>query len=550
VLNLASSEVTVGSALESWLEPGQTSTVQEVAESPRRFSPHPVGQPFDFSPDTTVWIRMQMVAPKTDSSYWILNIPLVYLDTVEFYQRNAAGQWVRQMAGDSTAHALWSQNTYSPVFSFELAAGETQEFFLRVRNFRRANIPINIAAYETYMSHSTLESLGIGLMLGITIAMFGLSVLRYLEFRVQADAGAALYALVIAITIAQVNGMLNATLWQHLPLVANALNKTIDNIAIGSTLLYMRKLYALSIHYHRFDRLLGALGVASIGLALSHFLLPPATAVAIGSALYLMAAAAATTGAMLSWRAGSRVWGWLLGSSLPQSLCILWLAAEGLDLVGPLWQIRYIASLCIALSVPMLAIALHKLTQERKDRSQRIQQLDRQDALTGLLHRSIFVNHLVDAMTRVHAEREVVGLVVVDLVNYANIGTMYGAAMAEQCELRAVVKLHRVLRDVDPASRIAPGKYALLLEGVTGREQMSARMVQLIASGLTPQPGLEPPVVLQFHAAGLLLQERAFEADAALDALLEMLDTMPAGTRRPIRFIDVLETVPAELGEA
>ena len=121
--------------------------------------------------------------------------------------------------------------------------------------------------------------------------------------------------------------------------------------------------------------------------------------------------------------------------------------------------------------------------------------------------------------------------------------------MGEQCELRAVVKLHRVLRDVDPASRIQAGKFALLLEGVKTRDLLNVRMVKLIASGLTPQPGLQPQVPLHFHAACVLLHERPLDASSALDSLLELLSTMAAGTRRPIRFIDAQDTQPLETSQ-
>jgi GGDEF domain-containing protein len=155
---------------------------------------------------------------------------------------------------------------------------------------------------------------------------------------------------------------------------------------------------------------------------------------------------------------------------------------------------------------------------------------------------------LGDALRRVREQRESVALVVIHLYNYRHIQTQFNINLAEQCELRAVVKLHRVLRDVDPASRIAAGKFALLLEGVKTRDQLTERMVKLIASGLTPQPGLEPPVPLQFHAACVLLKERSLDGATALDALEEILGTMSAGTRRPIRFLDAIDTVPVQSG--
>ena len=152
---------------------------------------------------------------------------------------------------------------------------------------------------------------------------------------------------------------------------------------------------------------------------------------------------------------------------------MLWLAAEDMDLVEPLWQIRYVSSFFLTMSVPLFAFALSKVTHDRKEREQRTLHLDTQDALTGLLTPAAFDLQLEDALRRVNEQHEPVALVLVNLVNYNHITSRFGQSMAEQCELRAVVKLHRVLRDVDPAGRIAAGKFALLLEGVKTRTQLT-----------------------------------------------------------------------------
>ena len=108
-----------------------------------------------------------------------------------------------------------------------------------------------------------------------------------------------------------------------------------------------------------------------------------------------------------------------------------------------------------------------------------------------------------------------------------------------------MIKLQRVLRDVDPAGRVGTASFALLLEGISTRQKLTERMVQLIASGLIPLPGLTPPVTLQFHVASVLLHENPVPPETALDHLDEVLDAMSPQTRRPIRF---LEPVPTQAG--
>ena len=115
--------------------------------------------------------------------------------------------------------------------------------------------------------------------------------------------------------------------------------------------------------------------------------------------------------------------------------------------------------------------------------------------------------------------------------------------------LRAVIKLQRVLRDVDPAGRIDTADFALLLKGMSSRQALTERMVTLIASGLIPLPNLVPEVTLQFQVSCVLLQENPVPADRVLGDLQGLLAGMSPRTRRPIRFLEALPTEASEVSD-
>ncbi len=140
-------------------------------------------------------------------------------------------------------------------------------------------------------------------------------------------------------------------------------------------------------------------------------------------------------------------------------------------------------------------------------------------------------------------------MVMIEIVNHDHIRQTFGNQIAEQSVLRSVVKLHRVLRDVDQAGRVDTAKFALLLDGVISRDQLSERIVKLIASGLIPLPGLQPAITLQFHAACLMLHEHPMEPELALDELESLLAEIKPRTRRPIRFIEPTSTQAVGLSE-
>jgi hypothetical protein len=120
--------------------------------------------------------------------------------------------------------------------------------------------------------------------------------------------------------------------------------------------------------------------------------------------------------------------------------------------------------------------------------------------------------------------------------------------VAEQSLLRSVIKLRRLVRDVDTVARMGEARFAVILEGASLRASVTERAARLIAAGLMPLPGLKPDVTLQFHIAALLLNERPLEAAEVEAALAGQLSHMSPRTRRPIRFIVPEAVAPSSDG--
>jgi hypothetical protein len=115
-----------------------------------------------------------------------------------------------------------------------------------------------------------------------------------------------------------------------------------------------------------------------------------------------------------------------------------------------------------------------------------------------------------------------------------------------------VMKLRRVVRDLDTVSRIGEARFGLIIEGVASRNAVTERAASVIAAGLMPLAGLKPEVILQFHCSAVLLYEKSMEAPDLALALHELLDRMSPRTRRPIRFLepDATVDVPADADSA
>jgi GGDEF domain-containing protein len=533
--------------IQAWLDTGSHANIGDAWAADAEFTAQPALSKFSLTAQDTLWIKLRVVRRSEDAPNWTLDIPIPYVDSVTLYQRNEARGWTAQTAGDRLSQAEWSKRGFYPEFDLTLPLGVPQDLVLQIRNFKQITVPIRLASSAARERQQQLETILLGLMLGALVAVASLCAVRYLEGRHTADLWAALYGLVVMVAIAQVNGVLNTFVWTRLPNWANYAFSVIPMITVGSTLLFLRELYARSTRFSRYDILLTRTAIGTLASVLAYAVVDQSAADMASAVVLLFATSVGLAATAMSWHGGSSIWRWLVLAFFFQYIGVVGFLAEMIGLVPMVWEFRYVASLCAALSVPVLVYALGKVTQDRKQLDVRAHRRPTQDALTGLLTPEAFGQLLEGAAQRVAATREPISLVMVKVINHEHIRLTLGDAVAEQCLLRTVVKLHRILRDVDPAGRLGTAQFGLLMEGIVSRRALTERMVQLLASGLIPLPGLEPELTLQFQVACVMLHQYPMEPDVALAALNDVLAEMSPHTRRPIRFIEERPTQPGEL---
>ena len=380
---------------------------------------------------------------------------------------------------------------------------------------------------------------GIGAALGVLAVLSLHSLVMYARHRDRADAGAAAYGLLIVLTLAQVNGVFNAIPLFELPLWHPFDNYVFQLLSIGATLLFLRHLFSISTRFSKVSQLLKIAGLAIMASPLLFLWMDLQSADVLGNLLLLVGTLLGLTASLLCWRGGSSMGRWLTIAYVPQFVCVMRLLLDTLGILPVMWEIRYAISACVALSVPALLYALSEIHHNRRDVDLRARHLPSQDALTGLLTKNAFLAKLKQNVRRVLESREQTALILVEFINHEHIRKLLGDTVAEECLLRCTVKIHRISRDTDTVGRVAPARFGLVLDGARDRDHVVQSMTRLIASGLTPVPGLVPEVVLQFHVACVLLHEFLLEPDLALEELNGLLDRMSSRTRRKIRFLEV-----------
>jgi diguanylate cyclase (GGDEF)-like protein len=519
--------------LPVWIDPAGTAGILEVSSPAgrERFQPASREAIYQLGPNAALWMRLELQRGRNDRQEWLLEFPMPVLDLVTVFQREPA-QWRAESAGDTVAVNRWPEGGRYPFFRLDVPPGEAREVFLRIRHTTAADFPLRLTTAAAAARHTQFEYLALGVAVGALLLLVAACLAQSWVYRDAIFAWYAVYAAVTALAVAAYTGAAAHLLWPAFGGLADAPMSMLAAGSAGAAMLFVRNLAGLRRRYQRLDRLLLAMGVLGLLLAALPPFVPKTVALPLIGA-YMALATLFTLGVGgLTWLQGDLVGKWICAAYLPMTLSVI---ASFLRIFG--WLpvsvgSQYGVVAAMAIEVPLLLVALSIRSRDRHSAEIREQALSTHDALTGL-----FQDRLRQVVARYKREGESAAVMFIDLVNHGRIKENFGTAVAEQSLLRSVIKLRRLLRDVDTAARLGERRFAVILEGASARISVTERAARLIAAGLMPLPGLKPDVTLQFHVAALLLNERCLEAEELQEALHEQLARMSPRTRRPIRFI-------------
>jgi diguanylate cyclase (GGDEF)-like protein len=551
VLRDAQQAIEVESVAKVWLDADADATIEQVAsrEGRSRFAPALPHTIYSLGPNAALWLHYRLTRGINERQDWLIEFPMPLIDRVTVYQ-NEGGRWRSESAGDTIAVDLWPEAGRHPYFRLDLPHGQVMDVFVRIRHVSSANFPVRLTTAFRHNQRIQVEYLGLGVTFGALLLLILACVAQSWVYRDRVYGWYAVYATVTTLAVAAYTGVAAHLLWPGFGALADAPAAMLAFVAAAAALLFVRDLVGLPARMHLLDRTVLGLGVAGFALALLPPFAPKMPALAVLAA-YAVTATLANIGlALAAWRRGDIVGLWVFTAFVPLTLSVLMGAARLFGWLPVFFGTQYAVVLAMAIEVPLLLVALSIRSRERHGAQIREQALSTQDALTGLLAPHLFNDRLRQVVARHKRDQESAAVVFIDLVNHSRIKDYYGTAVAEQSLLRSVIKLRRLLRDVDTVSRIGESRFAVILEGVSSRSAVTDRAARLIAAGLMPLTGLKPDVTLQFHIAAVLLDERAMEAQELLEALDGLLAGMSPRTRRPIRFVAPEDTHPAPMQDS
>ncbi|MDB5857409.1 MAG: hypothetical protein JWQ76_1098 [Ramlibacter sp.] len=522
-----------------WVDRSGSATLEQVAgaENLARFTaPPPPDTIYDLGAKSALWLHLKLERGRAERQEWVLEFPMPVLDLVTVYQHSGAG-WRAESAGDTLAVNTWPEGGRYPYFRLEVPAGEARDVYVRIRHTTPANFPLQLITSAQHARHIQLEYLALGTSFGALLLLVAGCVARGWVYRDRIFAWYALYATVTSLTVASFTGVAAHLLWPGFGALSDSPMGMLAAASGVAAVLFVRNLVGLRRRFQLQDRMLQGFALVGCVLAFLPPLLPKMLVLHMLGAYLALTTFAILGVALAAWRRGDVVGKWVCAAYVPMTLSVL---ASFMRIFGWLpvsTGSQYAVVAAMAVEVPLLLVALTIRSRDRHSAQVREQALTTHDALTGLLAPHLFQDRLRQVSARFKRDGQSAAVMFIDLVNHGRIKETYGTAVAEQSLLRSVIKLRRLLRDVDTVARMGEARFAVILEGASVRASVTDRAASLIAAGLMPLPGLKPDVTLQFHIAALLLNERPLEAGDVEVALDEQLGRMSPRTRRPIRFI-------------
>ncbi|HSV47351.1 MAG TPA: 7TM diverse intracellular signaling domain-containing protein [Ramlibacter sp.] len=530
-----------------WMDTSGDATIEQVQRNQARFRPGRTDDIHAFPPGGALWIHLRLATLRDEPARWLLAVPHPVLDRVVVYQQDAKGGWESQAAGDTVAVDQWPEPGRYPTFRIDLPRGQVRDVYLQVSSRTSTSVPLRLSSEAAHAQQIQIEYLFLGIPFGAMLLLIAACLAQSWAYRDSTYGWYAAYSGVTLLGVASYTGVAGHLLWSGSGFWADAMQGTLASAAGGAAALFVRNLTGISGRHRLLDRVSFIGGCAGLALALAYPALPRGPGLVVMSAYVAVASGVNVLVAWLSWRRRDPVGMWVLAAYAPLAIGVLLAVVRMAGWLPVSFATQYAIVVAIALEVPLLLVALSIRSRERHGAQIRELALSTQDALTGLLAPHLFHDRLRQVVSRYKRDGENAAVVFIDLVNHPRIKSYYGSAVAEQSLLRCVIKLRRLLRDVDTVSRIGENRFGLIIEGSATRIGVMDRAARLIAAGLIPLNGLKPDVTLQFHVAAVLLEERVMEPQELVDALDSLLGIMSSRTRRPIRFLVPDVTQPAAL---
>lgn len=525
-------------ALASYLDTTGKLTVEQIAQTSPSFLPLDPSKA-QLIGDGALWLRFDAMATGAET-HWLLTLPLPTVDSVTLYYRNAAGQWVKQLGGDSVPISQWRQAGRYPAFSMAQGTDQLVRYYVQIAHTR---IPFSawpqiLRDDELMVSRQNEHTL-----LGMYFALVGLMALLAVVYAItNRDWGFgtyAIYAIMMGASLSAVTGMMALYWWPESPQLNNGAAMLAHSCMAGAGLWFVRTVTAPRRFSRTLDWTMLTLSIAMPLIGLLNALVQQSASfaiynVALGTCMLLVLIA--VTVAIFE---GDRNARWLALGFLPIVVTSIAPLLRNFGMINTDFSTEYGRMLGSVLELPILFYGLTRRVAQRRDPAARATGLRSTDPLTGLYSLGKLTHKLKQVLYTSARYHQPFALLVIDLTNLATLQKKYNREIADRALVMASARIRSLAGSDDTVARVGDTQFALLIEGPVSADDANDVATKILAAGLRATNQLPEREPLRFNIA--LGHRSDFSASAAADDMLKKLlaelKEMNDGSRKAIRLM-------------
>lgn len=431
------------------------------------------------------WLRLELRTEPPRNLLTLLEVAYPQLDRVDFHAVDRGGR-VHLVAGDLLPFGARPWPHRHIVFPLRLEPGQTTVVYLRAVSRGSLTVPLRLWEAQALHAHDQAVYAAHALYFGMLLALGVYNLLLYVSVRDR------VYLAYVANTAALALGMLSTLglghqfLWPHSPLVADRVPLLGFALYGFFALAFMREFLQVRHWAPWLDRVLQALALASLAIAIVGTLLPGGAFFVIAMAVLGSSAAllAIVVGALalVRQRPGARMF--VLATAIFQVGLVAY-GLRTLDLLPTNVLTSYGLQWGSVIEMMLLSLALAGRIQALRFAKEQAQAAALHDRLTGLANRAHLDQHLGQALARSRRTGRGLALLLIDLDGFKTVNDTRGHAVGDRLLRCVAQRLLDQVRESDLVARYGGDEFVVVCEGVEA-EAVALALAQKLLAALEP----------------------------------------------------------------
>ena len=526
----------LGAGGEFLLDPGGRATIEQVAAQSSFFfwRPTQLDRVYPVGDGQALWIRF-VLAPRSEREHWYLEIPFANLDRATLYARGADGTWQSRTAGDHVPVVDWPVPGRQPVLPLTLSSTQPTEHLLRIEHAFATSVPMMLTNEHQVLMRERVVTMGLGIYFGITLLGCVMALAAAVWMRDLASALFVPPTLLLGLSAASFAGINGWLLWPRHAAWNDLSAFALPTLALVTMLIFVSVATAFGTRAPRARWWPWALAGAGVAVTVVlPFLSDAASARATAIVCTALLVGCIAVPAWAWWRGGDRhALGLLIGMVClagPATTHVLRLVS-----VMPTGLIsRFVLLSGAALQLAAVMVTLLWRGRDRSLTRQRMRGLDRADPATGLATQAVVREQLRRMTARAQRQEHAYAVLLIDLVNLAEVRHKFGRRAWQELPLRLADRLLADMREVDTVGRLSDTRFVMLMDGPITADTASRLAQQILAQCLRPIRGRPEGWTPRVRMALGVLPRDGQDPRGVLDQLAIMLDTVAPGDSRAL----------------